>query len=72
MSETLATFLTDIGVSQENITKAEKLNRAGKSDELQTVLRTCRCGLIEEMHRVQKKVDTLDYLLTQIQKGDIL
>ena len=72
MSETLATLLSDIGMSQENIAKVEKLNRAGKSDEMQTVLRTCRCGLIEEMHLVQKRVDNLDYLLKQIKKGDIL
>ena len=65
-------ILCEIGLSQDEIAAAEAFNKAGKSDELQKYLRVRRCGLMEEMHRTQKKVDNLDYLLRQLKGGTVL
>ena len=69
LENTLTAILSDIGVSQEKVSAAERLRAAGKCDDLQKYLRMCRCDLIEEMHSTQKKVDNLDYLLRQIKGG---
>ena len=69
MENTLTAILSDIGLSQEKVSAAERLREAGKRDDLQKYLRMCRCDLIEEMHSTQKKVDNLDYLLRQIKGG---
>ena len=69
MENTLTAFLSEIGLSQEEISAAERLREAGKHDDLQKYLRLCRCDLIDEMHPTQKKVDNLDYLIRQLKGG---
>ena len=69
MNETLTAVLTDIGLSEDEITVAQRLDNAGRSDDLQKYLRMCRCDLMEELHRSQKKVDNLDYLIRTVKGG---
>ena len=65
----MTTILSEIGLSQDDISAAERLNKAGKCDDLQKYLRLCRCDLMDEMHHTQKKVDNLDYLIRQLNGG---
>ena len=64
--------LSEIGLSQDEITVAERLNQSGKTDDLQKYLRICRCDLMDELHSSQRKVDSLDYLIRQLKGGATL
>ena len=64
--------LSEIGLSQYEITVAERLNQSGKTDDLQKYLRICRCDLMDELHCSQRKVDSLDYLIRQLKGGATL
>lgn len=69
MNETLTAILSDIGLSEDEIKVAQRLDKAGRSDDLQKYLRLCRCDLMDDLHRSQKKVDNLDYLIRNIKGG---
>ena len=69
MNVSLAETLSEIGLSQDEISTAERLNESGNTDDLKKYLRICRCDLMDEMHHTQKKVDNLDYLIRQL-KGE--
>ena len=60
--------LTDAGCRPDAVEKAERLLVAGQTQELIRLLRLCRCDLMEDLHRSQKRVDCLDYLLRQTEK----
>ena len=60
--------LTDNGCSREGVSRAKALYEAKDMDGLVKHLRKCRCDLVEEMHRSQRKVDRMDYLIRQAQK----
>lgn len=69
MIESLTALLGEIGLSKDEIEAAERLNTAGQTDDLQRYLRLCRCGLMDELHQSQRRVDNLDYLIRQIKGG---
>ena len=69
MNETLTAILSDIGLSEDEIKVAQRLDKAGRSDDLQKYLRLCRCDLMDDLHRSQKKIDNLDYLIRTIKGG---
>lgn len=69
MNDTLTAILSDIGLSEDEIKVAQRLDKAGRSDDLQKYLRLCRCDLMDDLHRSQKKVDNLDYLIRTIKGG---
>ncbi len=69
MNEILAAVLYDLGLTEDEIKVAQRLDKAGRSDDLRKYLKLCRCDLIEELHRSQKKVDNLDYLIRTIKGG---
>lgn len=72
MENTLTAILSEIGLTQDEISTAERLNKAGNTDDLKKYLRICRCDLMDEMHHTQKKVDNLDYLIRQLKGGATL
>ena len=72
MENILTAILSEIGLSQDEISAAERLKTAGKCDDLYQYLRLCRCGLMDEMHCTQKKIDNLDYLIRQLKGGALL
>ncbi|MBQ9471738.1 MAG: hypothetical protein IJU73_01195 [Ruminococcus sp.] len=69
MNETLTAILSDIGLGKDEIAVAQRLDKAGRSDDLQKYLRLCRCDLMDELHRSQKKIDNLDFLIRTIKGG---
>ena len=66
-SEMIAS-LSDAGLKSDEIGKAEKLLEAGSGEELVRYLRLCRCGLMDDLHETQRRVDRLDYVIRQTRK----
>ncbi len=53
----------DAGCSHTDIERVRNLHEAGFDDEIIKCLRRCRCDLIEELHRNQRRVDCMDHLI---------
>ena len=60
--------LSGIGLTDEQKRTARKLYNMGQNAELIRFLKKCRCGLIDEMHESQRKVDRMDYLIRKAEK----
>ena len=58
----------DAGCGSDEITNAELMYQAGRTEELIRHLRKCRCELMEQLHESQRKVDRIDYLIRQTGK----
>ena len=69
-SETLKSFLTDIGVRQELIERAMQLYQSGQEAELVRFLKLQRCNMVEDMHECQRKIDRIDYLIRQTKNNN--
>ena len=54
--------LSEIGLTDEQKRTARKLYDMGQNAELIRYLKKCRCGLIDEMHESQRKVDRMDLI----------
>ena len=54
--------------TEEQKRTARKLYDLGQNAELIRYLKKCRCGLIDEMHESQRKVDRMDYLIWTTEK----
>ena len=67
--EKILSNLSDAGCGSEELMKAEQLYEAGDADALIRHFRKCRCDLMEELHKSQRKVDCLDYLIRQTEKA---
>ena len=61
--EKIVTNMGDAGCSRADIERVRHLHEAGHDDEIVKCLRRCRCDLIEELHRNQRKVDCMDHLI---------
>ncbi len=66
--ENLVIALSDAGLGQEAIEKAEQLWKAGRARDLIRHLRLCRCELMDTLHESQKRVDRIDTLIRQTEK----
>ena len=64
----LAACLSDAGFTDEAVSEAVRLSEAGQKEDLIRYLRIKRCGLIEELHESQKKIDQFDYMIRQTEK----
>ena len=53
----------DAGCSRTDIERVRNLHESGFDDEIIKCLRRCRCDLIEELHRNQRRVDCIDHLI---------
>ena len=51
--------------------KARMLYDSGQKAELIRYLKCCRCGLVDEMHESQRKVDRIDYLIRKAEKETV-
>ena len=74
--EKMAIELLDTGLGQDAVEKAERLMAAGQTEDLIRYLRLCRCDLMDDLHKTQRRVDRMDHLIRQtknayseIQKG---
>ena len=60
--------LLDAGCSDVSAVFVDQLVQAGRIPDAIHELRVIRCGLMDELHRSQRRVDCLDYLIRQIEK----
>ena len=68
--EKIVQNLKDAGCEGAVVSRAKKLYLAGDGPAFLRLLRQCRCGLLEEVHRSQRKRDCLDYLIYQTERGN--
>ena len=63
--ETLKACMEDAGLHPDAVTKAMELYKSDDRDKLVRFLRLQRCELVEEMHKSQRRVDRMDYLIRE-------
>ena len=61
--------MVDAGCAGEDIERVRRLHEAGLDDDIVRCLRRCRCDLIEELHKSQRKVDCIDHLIRAAESG---
>ena len=67
--EFMAAALSDAGLGQEAVQRAEGLLAAGRREDLIRYLRLCRCDLMDDLHKTQRRVDCMDYLIRRTEKA---
>ncbi|MCM1064945.1 MAG: hypothetical protein NC420_10840 [Eubacterium sp.] len=60
--------LYDAGCDADIITDICRLYDAGRIRDAVRILRRHRCGLMDDLHESQHRVDCLDYLVYQLEK----
>ena len=55
--EKMEMALSNAGLGQNAIDKAKRLLAAGHTEDLIRYLRLCRCDLMDELHKTQRRVD---------------
>lgn len=60
--------LIDAGCPEASAEDMARLYQNGRTAEVMRKLRLFRCELMEELHRSQRKVDCLDYLIRQTKR----
>ncbi len=63
--DTILAGLKETGCTDDTLKKAKQVYETGTADELIRFFRRYRCGLMEELHESQRRVDCLDYLIRQ-------
>ena len=66
--EQLLQGLFDAGCSTETAERISRLCAAGSYDEALYQMKVQRCTLIDEMHKSQRKVDRMDFLIRNQEK----
>lgn len=66
--EAILCNLQDAGCNPETITAFLEEWKAGKTTDALKLLATHRRSLLEEIHKGQKQIDCLDYLVYQMEK----
>lgn len=61
--------LKDAGCNQETIAAFVENLRSDKADEGMRLLAAYRRSVLEELHKEQKKIDCIDYLVYTMKKG---
>ena len=67
-TESVKQFLADAGCCPD---KAERVLRFLETDQLQEArqaLKCLRCDLVEELHRSQRRVDQIDWLIRETER----
>lgn len=64
--QTITENLKDAGCDQEMIT--EFFDKSGKKDEQLRILKRHRQILLDRVHREEKRIDSLDYLVYQMSR----
>lgn len=60
--------LLDAGCSDEAAAFVDQLYQAGRISDALLKMKMIRCDLMDELHKSQRKVDCLDYLIRQTEK----
>lgn len=66
--EDIVQNLKDAGCDEATIQCFMDKLKSGKQNEGTQLLLKCRCGLLDNLHKEQKRIDCLDYLLFMIKK----
>ena len=61
--------LSDSGCEGTDVDMLMKLYANGQTKELIRLLKRCRCVLMDEMHKSQRKVDRMDLLIRKTEKS---
>ena len=67
--EKMEMALSNAGLGQNAIDKAKRLLAAGHTEDLIRYLHLCRCDLMDELHKTQRRVDCMDYVIRQTEKN---
>ena len=67
--QTILSNLEDTGCGKDAIERAAHIYKAKDKSELVRYLKCCRCGLMDELHESQRKVDRLDFLIRRLEKS---
>ena len=67
--EKLLVSMGDAGCPDSDIERVRSLHEAGLDDDIVRCLRRCRCDLMEELHRNQRRVDCMDQLIRAAENG---
>lgn len=65
---TLQRNLLDAGCSDASAALVERLVENGRIRDALHEMRAIRCGLMEELHQSQRRIDCLDYLIRKTEK----
>ena len=68
MTQAVKENLIDAGCSEDSAQAVERLYRAGQLGDALRQMKVLRCGLMDQLHQSQRKVDCLDYLIRQTEK----
>lgn len=68
VKEQLIQGLSDAGCSPETAEKIGTLYEAGSYDEVLHQMKVQRCVLIDEMHKSQRRVDRMDFMIRNQEK----
>lgn len=68
MAAAMKQNLIDAGCTEASAEDVVQLYQNGQTAEAMRKLRLLRCDLMEELHRSQRKVDCLDFLIRQTEK----
>ena len=63
--------LSEADCSRREREQAQSLYESGQTEDLIRYLKKCRCKLVEEMHKSQRRVDHMDHLIRQAEKEQI-
>ena len=61
--------MVDAGCASEDIERVRRLHEAGLDDDIVRCLRRCRCDLVGELHKSQRRVDCIDHLIRAAESG---
>ena len=67
--EKLLISMGDAGCPDSDIERVRSLHEAGLDDDIVRCLRRCRCDLMEELHRSQRRVDCMDQMIRATENG---
>ena len=67
--EELLTDLSMAGCGSGELNRARQLYESADRKALLASLRRCRCGLLEELHVSQRRVDRIDSIIRQTSAG---
>ena len=62
--------LTELGCSPTKAGQVAELVETDRLTEARQQLRCLRCGLMEELHACQRRVDQLDWLIRETERGN--
>ena len=68
MEQAFMENLLDAGCEEASAQAVERLYRAGQLQDALRQMKLIRCDLMDELHKSQRRVDCLDYLIRQTEK----